>query len=45
MDEWGQEEAFRFRRPVIPLLAMLAEDPRNELEELAPGMYLGPKPP
>ena len=45
VDEWGEEEARRFGRPVIPLLALLAEDKRNGLVEIAPGVYLGPKPP
>jgi len=45
VDEWGEEEAFRFGRPLISLLAILAEDPRNELVEIAPGIYVGPKPP
>jgi hypothetical protein len=45
VDEWGEEEALRFGRPLISLLAMLAEDPRNELVEIAPGTYVGPKPP
>jgi len=45
LDEWGEEEAVRFGRPIIPLLAKLAEDPRNELVEIAPGVYPGPQPP
>jgi hypothetical protein len=45
IDEWGATEAQRFSGPVIPLLALLAEDPRNRLVRLAPGVYEGPKAP
>ena len=44
VDEWGDGE-LRFGRPPVPWLALLAEDPRNELVEIFPGVYRGPKVP
>lgn len=45
IDEWGASETERFSGQKIPLLALLAEDPRNGLVRLAPGVYEGPKAP
>jgi hypothetical protein len=46
VDEWGEGDCRRFgRQPPVSWLALLAEDPRNELVEIAPGMYEGRKVP
>jgi hypothetical protein len=44
VDEWG-EGTPRFGYPMISLLALMAQDPNAGFEELAPGIYLGPKAP
>lgn len=44
IDEWGEGQP-RFGNPMISLLALMAQEPTMGLEELEPGIYLGPKAP
>jgi hypothetical protein len=44
IDEWG-EERLRFGRQDLSPLEALAEDPRNGLIEIHPGVYIGRKAP
>jgi hypothetical protein len=42
IDEWGREP-LRLDKSRMSLLEDLADDPLNELVEVRPGVYLGPK--
>jgi len=44
IDEWG-DDRLRFSRQTASLLELFADDPKIDLIEIRPGVYVGPKAP